>query len=160
IQAKSPGAVHLVRRANYLLSVIKDKLSNGANIAARRAIENHHRNNRRGMMGAAHARLSTPQHGSASPAPGKLRHSESDSRRMAGTVNGRYPMHGSPNGHTKRRTSDEQRPAHHRNGSSPGTANGLSPAEERISKFLEPINDRLRTLNSASRKNIPDDDKR
>ncbi|KAH0005184.1 SNF2 family DNA-dependent chromodomain-containing ATPase, partial [Aureobasidium melanogenum] len=29
--AKSPGAVHLVRRANYLLSVLKDKTSNGTN---------------------------------------------------------------------------------------------------------------------------------
>ncbi|KAG9615560.1 SNF2 family DNA-dependent chromodomain-containing ATPase, partial [Aureobasidium melanogenum] len=41
--AKSPGAVHLVRRANYLLSVLKDKTSNGTNLAAKRALENHHR---------------------------------------------------------------------------------------------------------------------
>ena len=45
--AKSPGAVHLVRRANYLLSVLKDKTSNGTNLAAKRAIENHHRNSRK-----------------------------------------------------------------------------------------------------------------
>ncbi|KAG9885496.1 SNF2 family DNA-dependent chromodomain-containing ATPase, partial [Aureobasidium melanogenum] len=38
--AKSPGAVHLVRRANYLLSVLKDKTSNGTNLAAKRALEN------------------------------------------------------------------------------------------------------------------------
>ena len=48
--AKSPGAVHLVRRANYLLSVLKDKISNGTNLAAKRAIENHHRNSRKWMM--------------------------------------------------------------------------------------------------------------
>ncbi|KAG9654461.1 SNF2 family DNA-dependent chromodomain-containing ATPase, partial [Aureobasidium melanogenum] len=36
--AKSPGAVHLVRRANYLLSVLKDKTSNGTNLAAKRAL--------------------------------------------------------------------------------------------------------------------------
>ena len=45
--AKSPGAVHLVRRANYLLNVLKDKTSNGTNLAAKRAIENHHRNNKK-----------------------------------------------------------------------------------------------------------------
>ena len=68
-QARSPGAVHLVRRANYLLSVLKDKLSNGTNVAAKRAIENHHRNNRK-HMGQFHGRLSTPN-ASASPAPRK-----------------------------------------------------------------------------------------
>jgi chromodomain-helicase-DNA-binding protein 1 len=40
---KSPGAVHLVRRANYLLSVLRDKLSNGTDPEARKTVENHHR---------------------------------------------------------------------------------------------------------------------
>jgi len=57
---RSPGAVHLVRRANYLLSVLKDKTSNGTNIAAKRAIENHHRNNKKRLLGGRP---------SASPAP-------------------------------------------------------------------------------------------
>ena len=45
--AKSPGAVHLVRRADYLLSVLKEKTSNGANVAAKRAVENHHRGSKK-----------------------------------------------------------------------------------------------------------------
>jgi chromodomain-helicase-DNA-binding protein 1 len=40
---KSPGAVHLVRRANYLLSVLRDKVSNGTDPEARKTVENHHR---------------------------------------------------------------------------------------------------------------------
>jgi chromodomain-helicase-DNA-binding protein 1 len=44
---KSPGAVHLVRRANYLISVIKDKETDGKDVRARKALENHHRNNKK-----------------------------------------------------------------------------------------------------------------
>ncbi|KAF2862718.1 hypothetical protein K470DRAFT_227700 [Piedraia hortae CBS 480.64] len=43
-QARSPAAVHLGRRANYLVSVLKDKVSNGTDPEAKRATENHHRN--------------------------------------------------------------------------------------------------------------------
>ncbi|KAF2234861.1 hypothetical protein EV356DRAFT_137734 [Viridothelium virens] len=45
--AKSPGAVHLVRRANYLIQVLKDKTSGGTNIAVKKALENHHRNSKK-----------------------------------------------------------------------------------------------------------------
>lgn len=45
--SKSPGAVHLVRRANYLITVLRDKLSNGTDPNARRVAENHHRNNKK-----------------------------------------------------------------------------------------------------------------
>ncbi|KAK4044532.1 P-loop containing nucleoside triphosphate hydrolase protein [Parachaetomium inaequale] len=38
---QSPGAVHLVRRSEYLLSVLMAKYSNDAN--AKKAVENHHR---------------------------------------------------------------------------------------------------------------------
>ena len=65
--AKSPGAVHLVRRANYLLSVLKDKMSNGTNLAAKRAIENHHRNSRK--WAASQRRTETPASVSTSPGP-------------------------------------------------------------------------------------------
>lgn len=62
---QSPGAVHLVRRAEYLLSVLLAKYANDA--AALKAVENHHRSkknlvlngHRRGEVGSA----------SGSPAP-------------------------------------------------------------------------------------------
>jgi chromodomain-helicase-DNA-binding protein 1 len=64
--AKSPGAVHLVRRADYLLSVLKEKTSNGSNIAAKRAVENHHRSSKKNGIHANGRRSDTI---SASPAP-------------------------------------------------------------------------------------------
>ena len=66
---RSPGAVHLVRRADYLLSVLKDKTSNGTNMIAKRALENHHRNNRKNGIPASRR----DEKGSASPAPSSLR---------------------------------------------------------------------------------------
>ncbi len=65
--AKSPGAVHLVRRANYLLSVLKDRASEGADAAARKALNNHHRNNRKGP--STNRRPEKSSSVSASPAP-------------------------------------------------------------------------------------------
>jgi chromodomain-helicase-DNA-binding protein 1 len=47
--SKSPGAVHLVRRANYLLTTLRDKASEGSNRAARKASDNHHRNNKKSI---------------------------------------------------------------------------------------------------------------
>jgi chromodomain-helicase-DNA-binding protein 1 len=63
--AKSPGAVHLVRRANYLLTVLKDKT--GADPNAKRLMENHHRNNKKLHMSVR--RTDKASSVSASPAP-------------------------------------------------------------------------------------------
>ncbi|KAK0659845.1 Chromodomain helicase hrp3 [Lasiodiplodia hormozganensis] len=68
--AKSPGAVHLVRRANYLISVLKDKASNGTNAAAKRALDNHHRNNKKWT---ASRRPEKQGSASASPGPANMR---------------------------------------------------------------------------------------
>lgn len=79
VTAKSPGAVHLVRRADYLLSVLKERVSNGTNLAAKRAVDNHHRNNKKSSSRAADSRAS----GTASPAPSSRRgHRESDTHRQ------------------------------------------------------------------------------
>lgn len=75
---KSPGAVHLVRRANYLLSVLKDKHSNGTNVAAKRALENHHRNNKKW---ASRNRTEKGQSVSASPAPSSARKERRESEK-------------------------------------------------------------------------------
>jgi len=72
---RSPGAVHLVRRSNYLLSVLKDKTSNGTNMAAKRALENHHRNTKKLAAAASSKRIETPSRVSASPAPSAVRKS-------------------------------------------------------------------------------------
>ena len=44
---RSPGAVHLVRRAEYLLSCLRHHISNGTDPVAKQDLENHHRNNKK-----------------------------------------------------------------------------------------------------------------
>ncbi|CAK4032372.1 related to transcriptional regulator CHD1 [Lecanosticta acicola] len=163
--AKSPGAVHLVRRANYLLSVLKDKTSNGTNIAAKKALENHHRNNRK-HLGQFHGRMATPGQ-SGSPGPNSTRKlHQSDIRN---SIDRRFGSHASPNGHrhgsshTKYRQSEERRPQHQRHGSSPmanGVSKPLSEAEQRVRKLLDPISGTLDKVSGATKKKVPDDDAR
>jgi len=86
---RSPGAVHLVRRADYLLSVLKEKTSNGTNLAAKRAVENHHRNNKKSMLPRnPDGRASV----SASPAPSSMRKGqrESDKHRQRNSTERRF----------------------------------------------------------------------
>ena len=98
---KSPGAVHLVRRADYLLSVLKEKISNGTNLAAKRAVENHHRNNKKNGM--QNRRADDRPSYSASPVPAAARKGqrESDKNRRRNS-NERRISNGQRNGHTPR----------------------------------------------------------
>ncbi len=167
VVAKSPGAVHLVRRANYLLSVLKDKTSNGTNQAAKRALENHHRNNRR-HMGQFHGRMSTPAQGSPAPSGLRKMQSNEDTRHRSHNSTDRH-VHGSPNGHRKsnehdrhkQRHSEDHRSQHQRVGSS--QTNGMKAKddlEDRVRKMLDPINAYLVKVSGASKKKIPDNDLR
>ena len=178
LSAKSPGAVHLVRRANYLLSVLKDKTSNGTNVAAKRALENHHRNNRK-HVGQFHGRFSTPTDSPAPTSNRKAHPSESDGHRHKSHHHGDgrhsvdrhlHSSHGSPNGHRKSyendrakyRHSEDRKSHHHRTGSS--HANGLPPPrdenEARIQKILDPISSALVRVSGATKKKIPEEDAR
>ena len=98
---KSPGAVHLVRRADYLLSVLKEKTSDGTNLAAKRAVENHHRNNKKNGM---YVRRPDDRHSySASPVPTAARKGqrELDKTRRRNSNERRF-SNGQRNGHTPR----------------------------------------------------------
>ncbi|KAI2623651.1 CHD1-like protein [Xylaria nigripes] len=78
--AKAPGAVHLVRRAEYLLSVLMSVHSDDVN--AQKIVENHHRNNKKSAhVVNGHRRPEKGSSVSASPAPQglkKLSHRERD----------------------------------------------------------------------------------
>jgi chromodomain-helicase-DNA-binding protein 1 len=65
--AKSPGAVHLVRRADYLLSVLKARYTDDEEV--KRAVENHHRNNKKNGHQNGIRRAENRGSVSASPAP-------------------------------------------------------------------------------------------
>jgi chromodomain-helicase-DNA-binding protein 1 len=96
--AKSPGAVHLVRRANYLLTVLKDKNTSDPNV--KRLMENHHRNNKKHHLNVARRAEKTASV-SASPAPSGVSrkvasrdserpsHRQSESRRPDSRADGR-----------------------------------------------------------------------
>ncbi|KAF2263968.1 chromodomain helicase-like protein [Lojkania enalia] len=120
--AKSPGAVHLVRRANYLLTVLKEKTGTDPN--AKRLIENHHRNNKKHHLNPVR-RPEKVSSVSASPAPtGQARkvtsrdserpsshrtHSNSESRHTESRPDSRH--HDSNPLEHRHRHSDQYRPS-------------------------------------------------
>jgi len=59
-----PQAVHAVRRAKYLITVLRSKVGNDA--AAAKALENHHRNTKRQLLGGVNSSVGSA---ASSPAP-------------------------------------------------------------------------------------------
>jgi chromodomain-helicase-DNA-binding protein 1 len=109
--AKAPGAVHLVRRADYLLSVLKAKFSDDQ--AAKRAVENHHRNNKKHNQANGVRRSENRASVSASPVPQfKKLHRQSDSHHSRE----RGHNHGEHRNSDSHRGSDVHRQSHGENG--------------------------------------------
>jgi chromodomain-helicase-DNA-binding protein 1 len=79
--AKAPGAVHLVRRSDYLLSVLMAVHSD--DLGAQKVVENHHRNNKKSALALANGRRSEKASASASPAPQKKHHRDRDHDRSS-----------------------------------------------------------------------------
>ena len=161
---KSPGAVHLVRRADYLLSVLKEKTSGGTNLAAKRAVENHHRNNKKNGMYAKIADNRTSV--SASPAPSSARrgHRESDKHRNRNSTERRI-SNGEQNGHTPRtdirpkpsgdRKHEERRhhsPHHHR----PSNDNAPKFLRHLMWRVFGPVQPSLLAVQGATKEGVRD----
>ena len=160
---KSPGAVHLVRRADYLLSVLKEKTSNGTNLAAKRAVENHHRNNKKNGM---YARMGENRASvSASPAPSSARrwHRESDKHRNRNSLERRIST-GEQNGHTPRsdvrsKTSGdhgrhEDRHQHSQHQHRP--SNEPDPGVNLLTRMLfAPVKESLKAVQGATKDLVP-----
>lgn len=111
---QSPGAVHLVRRAEYLLSVLLAKHSNDA--AAKRAVENHHRSkkhlingHRRGEFGGSVSTSPGPQMTKKS-SQGRDRNHYGDHRRSHSNANER----GTPRPEHKRKHTDDHEERSHK----------------------------------------------
>ncbi|PTU22521.1 hypothetical protein P175DRAFT_0136012 [Aspergillus ochraceoroseus IBT 24754] len=160
---KSPGAVHLVRRADYLLSILRDKASSGANITAKRAVENHHRNNRKGSS-RPHASTSV----SASPAPSVSRkgHREQDrSRHRSHTHGARESMerHHTPSHDSRPRSvHDGERRRHRASDASSedvrrrkNNENGHLGKEDMSRLFFKPIREDLKKVAAVTKENFP-----
>lgn len=164
---KSPGAVHLVRRADYLLSVLKEKTSNGTNLAAKRAVENHHRNNKKNGMYAKIADNRTSI--SASPAPPAARkgHRESEKHRSRNSIE-RHISTGERNGHTPksdtrpRPSSDHvrheerhHRSPHHNRHSNDTETNGVK-VDKLMWKLFAPVQGSLKAVQGATKDRFPE----
>ena len=168
--AKAPGAVHLVRRADYLLSVLKAKYSD--NQAAKRAVENHHRNNKKNERNG-HRRSDTRGSVSASPAPQARKihrqpeHShdrERDRAHSHGHNHSDRPDHRRPSGEAskpdlKRKHSAAEDERHHdRHSKHRKPENGhLKPKngqDSMLKVIFRPIKDSLKRIQAATKNNI------
>lgn len=174
-KVKSPGAVHLVRRADYLLSVLKEKVSNGTNLAAKRAVENHHRNNKKNAL------LSKNGNGrgsvSGSPAPSSVRkgHRESEKSKPRNSTERRF-SNGEKTGGSKKpdirpRTSSDhvrhegsrQRPSQpqssHMNGTSSAHVKQAGQTGSQLSIgiiLLKGVRPSLEAVRNATKDQMPD----
>jgi chromodomain-helicase-DNA-binding protein 1 len=157
---KSPGAVHLVRRADYLLSVLRDKVTNGANVTAKRAVENHHRNNRKGSrpLGASV---------SASPAPSiRKGHREPERSRQRSHTHGArdsVERHHTPSHDSRPRSVHDGERSRHRTSDVSSedirrrkiSENGHSGKEDMARQFFRPIREKLKQVSTTTKENIP-----
>jgi len=162
---KSPGAVHLVRRADYLISVLKDKMSNGTSLAAKKAVENHHRNNKKNGTNARHEASASV---SASPAPSNARKAsrETDKSRHRSQTHGvrdsverpstpqsdARPRSGPEAEKPRKKGSDGSADDNHRRKSSDNGSSG----KEDISRLLfKPIREYLKRVSMVTKENYP-----
>jgi len=167
--AKSPGAVHLVRRADYLLSVLKSKT--GDDPVAKRAVENHHRNNKKWDK-ARHT--DSPASG-----PSRKAHRESDKHRRPvsqphrdsseryGTPRSevRHPHRESDARDHKDRKHRDHDGTHHRHGSdirrSEGATNGnASEVDPLMVMLFKPVRESLKKIKATTKSAIPDGQQR
>ena len=156
---KSPGAVHLVRRTDYLLSVLKEKVSGGTNLAAKRAVENHHRNNKKHHI---QARLADGRGLSSSPAPQVARriHPDADRHRPRNSAE-RRTSHGNTNGYSLGHERPRSSVEHHHHHASPQRAKNSDggPPERKIDtllwKLFKPVRANLRAIQHATKQEMP-----
>jgi chromodomain-helicase-DNA-binding protein 1 len=166
--AKAPGAVHLVRRADYLLSVLKAKYSD--NQAAKRAVENHHRNNKKHERNG-HRRSDTRGSVSASPAPqSKKRQPEHSHDRDRDRAHSHGHNHSALADHRrqsgegskpdlKRKHSGADDDRHHdrhskHRKSENGHAKPKNGQDSMLKVIFRPIKDSLKRIQSATKTNI------
>lgn len=167
--AKSPGAVHLVRRADYLLSVLKGKVIGDP--AAKKAVENHHRNNKKNNLHGPSTLNGTASF-SASPVPSAHRKTprESDKHRQRALSHShRESMERHPTPKLEQRHSqgaiedagrDKKRAHHHsRHRSSDWQVNGVvnnDTSDEMLRLIFKPVRESLKIIQSATKSNLPD----
>lgn len=171
--AKSPGAVHLVRRSDYLLSVLKSQHTDDP--AIKRAVENHHRNNKKAgqsvdLKGGASS-PTAPVHrkmhrDSDKHRPRTVSAGHRDSVERHGTPKSEHRHHGRDSEareHKKHRPHLDQ--SHHRHSSdhrkSEPSTNGPSAETDAIMTLVfKPVRESLRKIKATTKSAIPDGQQR
>ncbi len=172
--AKSPGAVHLVRRADYLISVLKGKVIGDP--AAKKAVENHHRNNKKNSLYAT-PNLNGNASFSASPVPSTHRkaprdsdkhrqralshgHRESVERHSTPRLEHRHSQGAREEAHREKiHRHSEPHHHHHRHKSNEYQTNdvlGGDAGDEMLKLIFKPVRDSLEVIQSATKSNLPD----
>jgi chromodomain-helicase-DNA-binding protein 1 len=172
--AKSPGAVHLVRRADYLISVLKGKVIGDP--AAKKAVENHHRNNKKSSLHDT-SNLNGATSFSASPVPSAHRkpprdsdkhrqramshgHRESMERHATPRLEHRHSQGVREDGHReKKHRHSEPHHHHHRHKSNDYQTNGTvggDAGDEMLKLIFKPVRESLKIIQSATKSNLPD----
>lgn len=154
---KSPGAVHLVRRAEYLLSVLRNKYSNGSNATARRAVDNHHRNNKR------NSRIGSGSVSASPVPPARKGQREVDRARQRSHTHGsRDDRHHTPGHERPKSGHDVDRPRHRLSDATneelrrrKGHENGGSSNQDMAAVFFKPIVPKLKEVSTITAKNYP-----
>lgn len=169
--AKSPGAVHLVRRADYLISVLKYKETSDPLV--KRAVENHHRNNKKHGL---HPELKS-QTSTGSPAPPAhrkiIRDSDKHRHRPVGSQHrDSVERHGTPRSDArhhndtrdhreKKHRNIDHHGSHHRHSSDhrkgePSTNGGAADEDKVMVLLFKPMRDNLNEIKAATKSAIPD----
>ncbi|KAI9670630.1 MAG: hypothetical protein M1831_005850 [Alyxoria varia] len=93
---RSPGAVHLVRRAEYLLSCLKHHTSNGTDPIAKQELDNHHRNNKKHASAVQGASNNFTSGGSGEPGQRKPLANGTSKQHKSSLANHRQSSSGTP----------------------------------------------------------------
>ena len=176
--AKSPGAVHLVRRADYLLSVIKAENSDDPMI--KRQVENHHRNNKKHGLGGdlkPHVATSSPTSSAHRKPPHSDKHrqrtfssSHRDSVERHGTPKTEPRQHAYRESESRDHKERKHRPqddhtSHHRHSSDhrksePATNGSSTETDQMMVLVFRPVRESLRKIKATTKSAIPDGQQR
>ena len=168
--AKSPGAVHLVRRADYLISVLKSKYADDP--AAKRAVENHHRNNKKyHSEKAASSPVAAPPHRKGHRESEKPRYRTVSQTQRESSERYATPQSERRHGHVKheseskehkerRHRDDHGHSSHHRHGSdhrrNENPSNGVAEVDPLLAMLFKPVRESLRKIKATTKSAIPD----
>lgn len=138
---QSPGAVHLVRRAEYLLSVLMAKYSDDA--AYKKAVENHHRS-KKNLVVNGHRRGDGAS-ASASPAPQYLKKPGQNRDRNRDRVYGEHHRsrsalddRGTPRPEHKRKHTDDHEDRHSKHRRTDHAHGDSRHKDEKVRPKLDP----------------------